>query len=186
MNISFNRFLPFYILFLLAGAAERVLSTFFGKVKLKPAAYVLYGWTFKAPFYVYLLIIFCSIMEFLLTVRTIDLAVSSAGIVSFVLGAVLRKKAMADLGDNWGLYTEIKKGHELVCGGVYKYLKHPYYLAVILELSGACLVANAYWSFMLVFLVQGVILAARIVLEEKMLTGYFGEKYVSYRRNKIF
>ena len=79
------------------------------------------------------------------------------------------EKLGADLGYNWSFHIEIKEKQELIAGGIYRYLKHPYYLGVILELAGVCMIANAFYSLSLVFFVQLPLLVIRIFLRRKHL-----------------
>ena len=89
-------------------------------------------------------------------------------------GVSIEIVAMNDLGDNWSLYIEIKEEHELIKNGIYKFLKHPYCLAVLLELGGVSLITNAKYAFILVIILQLPLLLVRIIVEEKVLVGYFG------------
>ena len=184
MFVSFHKFLPFYILFLLIGTSDRIVSTFLGK-KLTSDKSIRYDWAFPLSLYLYLFIVGMSVAEFFLKVKHINLIFSLFGVISFLGGAILRKKAISTLGDNWSLYTGIKKEHKLITSGIYYHLKHPYYLAVILELAGACLVANAFYSLTLVFLIQCPLLLVRIDLEEKILINYFGDEYKNYKKGKF-
>ena len=185
MIISSQKFLLIYIVFLLIASFERISSTFF-KHQLKPAKGVYHGWIFKVLLYGYISIIGLSVIEFFMMRRNINLIISLFGLIIFISGAILRRKAIATLGDNWSIRTEIKEKHTLVDRGIYKYIKHPYYLAVVLELVGACLVANAFYSIILVFLIQGPLLLIRINLEEKVLLSYFGDIYKKYITGKPF
>lgn len=184
MFISFSKFLPFYIIFLLVGTFERIISTFSCK-ETKETKYIYYKWIFLALFCAYVFIVSLSVIECLLTVKIINLTISITGLLIFVAGVLLRRKSITDLGKNWSLYIEIKKDHELITYGIYKFMKHPYSLAVLFELIGVCLIANAFYSFLLVFLTQIPLLLIRMILEEKVLVEHFGDIYRSYRSGKI-
>lgn len=184
MFISFTNFLPFYIIFLLIGTIERITSTFIHK-KIKPTKYIYQKWTFFVPFYTYLLILFFSMGECLLTVNVINVAISVLGFVFFFVGVLLRRKTIADLGRNWSVYIEIKENHELISNGIFTFLKHPYCLAVLFELIGICLIGNTFYSLILVFSIQIPLLIIRIILEERVLISYFGDTYRRYKSNKI-
>lgn len=183
--ISYYTFLPFYILFLVFATIDRVVSTF-SKKHIKPDKHIYYNWLFKILLCGYLFIVLSSITEFFLIAREVNAIVSLTGVISFILGTFLRRKAMSDLGDNWSLHTSIKEDHELIESGIYGKIKHPYYLAVMLELSGVCLVANAFFSLILVVLVQATPLTLRVFLEEKILLDFFGDKYKKYKQGKAF
>lgn len=184
MFISFSKFLPFYIIFILAGTIERVSSTFFYK-ETNATKIIYHKWSFLAPFWSYLFIILFSICEYFLTVEVINLNISTLGFIIFSAGVILRRKSIAGLNKNWSVYIEIKEGHEVVTIGIYKFLKHPYCLAVLFELIGVCLIGNTFHSLVLVFLIQAPLLMIRIILEERVLLGYFGDVYKNYRNGKL-
>ena len=180
MYILPQKFFPFFAIFLLLAVFERVLSTFFNN-KTKATQKIHHKWIFTTLFYSYILIVLISIIEHVLVVSNVNLLVSGAGILLFGCGVLFRRKAIADLGDNWSIFTEIKEGQELVTTGIYRVLRHPYYVAVFLELTGVCFVSNAYSSLMLVFAVQTPLLFVRVVLEERMLVNCFGKAYEEYK-----
>ncbi|MEY2668031.1 MAG: hypothetical protein RJA59_669 [Pseudomonadota bacterium] len=81
----------------------------------------------------------------------------------------LRWWAVSTLGDRWSTRVIVVPGEKPVTGGPYRYLRHPNYLAVILEM--ACLpLAWGMWRLALVFSVgNAVILYLRIREEERAL-----------------
>lgn len=183
MTISFQSFTFLYIIFLVAGAIERVKYTFFTS-NAKKVGHVYYRWTFIALFSIYILIVSSSVAEYFLIIKTVNAFISMSGFIIFLVGVLLRRISGKNLGRNWSFHVEIKENHELITTGIYKYLKHPYYLGVILELSGVCMISNSFYSLLLVFFVQLPLLAVRIFLEEKTLVSRFGDKYERYRFGK--
>lgn len=176
MIVSSQKFLLIYVVFLLIASFERIASTFF-KQKTKPTRIIYHNWIFNSLLYGYIAVTFLSIIEFFSMNRYINPMVSLCGFIFYICGATLRQMAMSSLGDNWSIKTEIKEKHVLVKDGVYKYLKHPYYIAVILELFGICLIANAFYSLIFVFFFQFPLILIRINLEEKVLLNHFGDAY---------
>jgi methyltransferase len=77
--------------------------------------------------------------------------------------------AVRTLGDRWSTRVIVVPGSKPVTGGPYRFLRHPNYLAVVLEL--ACLpLAWGMWRLALIFtLGNAVILAFRIRDEERAL-----------------
>lgn len=183
MTLSVSEFLPFYFFYLTIGSIERITSTFSSR-QIKSLKQISKKWFF-IPFYIYLGLIIMSIVEFFWLAKEINLGISVIGFVIYCLGAFLRRKSISDLGKDWSVYSEIKVGHTLKKDGIYKHFKHPYYLAVLLELSGAALVANAFNTLILVFFLQAPLLIMRISLEEKMLNNYFGAEYEQYIQGKL-
>jgi protein-S-isoprenylcysteine O-methyltransferase Ste14 len=179
-----REFLPFYAAFLVIATAERTVSTFFsGRPPLPlPALKTSSRRIFRILFISYLVIVALSITEFFVKLPRINPGLSLAGFLIFLGGVYLRRKAMKDLGANWSMGTEIKAGHELVTSGIYRWVKHPYYCAVVLELLGVCLIAHSFVSLIPVFAVQGPLLAIRIKDEEELLAGHFGGEYRAYSK----
>lgn len=185
MSISSHGFTLLYLIFLIIGTIERVKYTF-SSTKLKKIGHIYYNWTFIVLLIIYVLIVLFSIIEYFIIVKAVNPYVSITGLFIFLSGVCLRRKAGADLGYNWSFHIEIKEKQELIAGGIYRYLKHPYYLGVMLELVGVCMIANAFYSLSLVFFVQLPLLAIRTFLEEKTLVNYFGDRYEKYRFGKLF
>jgi methyltransferase len=85
------------------------------------------------------------------------------------LAQSLRWWAVAALGDRWSTRILVVPGEPAVTGGPYRFLRHPNYLAVILEI--ACVpLAFGSWRTALAFSAgNALLLAIRIPLEEKAL-----------------
>jgi protein-S-isoprenylcysteine O-methyltransferase Ste14 len=107
------------------------------------------------------------------------------GCLVFVAGMALAAWTVAVLGWRRLLWLGEAEGHEepaLVFGGPYRKIRHPFFLSVILMLTGAVLVSGG--------VVQLVALAAAVVVlpslakqEEKILVARFGEPYRRYQQN---
>lgn len=180
-----REFLPFYAAFLVIATAERIVSTFFSRAPLpSPALKTSSQGIFRILFISYLVIVVLSIVEFFVKLPRINPGISLSGLLIFLGGVCLRRAAMKDLGANWSMGTEIKEGHELVTSGIYRFLKHPYYYAVVLELLGVGLIANSFFSLVPVLVIQGPLLAIRIKDEERLLAGHFGKEYSSYSKTR--
>jgi len=182
MLIPHKIFLPIYLVFLLIATLERVKSTFYCK-RIKETKEIFYKWSFSVLFYMYLLIVIISIGEYFLFMNKVNSNVLLLGVALYALGAYLRRTAIKALGENWSVYIEIKKDHELVTRGIYERMKHPYCVAVVLELIGICLVSNSFIALIMVFLIQMPLLFVRINLEERVLTNHFGHQYKQIGKN---
>jgi methyltransferase len=87
----------------------------------------------------------------------------------------LRYWAVYTLGDRWNTRIIARRGDAPVTGGPYRYLRHPNYLAVVLELAAVPLI-HGCWRTALAFSVgNAILLAVRIPAEERAL----GELYQS-------
>lgn len=114
----------------------------------------------------------------------LSLILKIIGYILVLLGFTISLRSLKDLGANWTGMIEyrIKKGQTLTTQGVYKYIRHPIYSSVILELVGFELIANS-WLF-LIFLLGGIIVFTRhIKREDHLLEQKFGKEYQRYKAN---
>ncbi len=81
----------------------------------------------------------------------------------------LRYWAITTLGDRWTTRIFVVPGEPPVTGGPYRYLRHPNYLAVVLEVAALPLVHSAWLTAALGSLANAFVLEARIGAEEKAL-----------------
>jgi methyltransferase len=81
----------------------------------------------------------------------------------------LRYWAIAALGRRWNTRVVIVPGEPPVLGGPYRFLRHPNYLAVVLEIAALPLIHAAWLTALLFSLANAWILRVRIAAEEKAL-----------------
>lgn len=105
-----------------------------------------------------------------------------AGILCAALSFWLRGKAIAALGKFWSLHAEIRENHEFVRTGPFRWMRHPVYFSMILELVSLCLVLQAFWTLLLVPVLFIPALLMRLRVEEAALVEKFGDTYREYRR----
>ena len=108
-------------------------------------------------------------------------AVRYLGLALFVVGNVLRVGAVFVLGRRFSGLVAIQEGHELETGGLYRVIRHPSYLGLLLGLFGWALVFRSAIG-VLVSLLLFPSLVARMNSEEALLESEFGERYSEYRR----
>lgn len=103
-----------------------------------------------------------------------------AGVFLFAAGGILRLWPVFVLGRRFSGLVAIQKDHALVTGGIYRIIRNPSYLGLIVSVFGWGLAFRS---------VPGLVLAAlfvppligRIRSEEAMLAGHFGAAYEAYR-----
>jgi protein-S-isoprenylcysteine O-methyltransferase Ste14 len=103
------------------------------------------------------------------------------GLALFVIGCVLRLAPVFVLGRRFSGLVAIQEGHELVTGGLYRVIRHPSYLGLLLGLFGWALVFRSVIG-VLVSLLLLPPLIARMNSEEALLESEFGARYADYRR----
>lgn len=108
------------------------------------------------------------VLEAALRRRSPDLALALGALV-FGAGKLIKYWAIAALGPRWTFRVLVLPDAPLVRSGPYAWLRHPNYVGVMGELSGMALMAGAPVSGTVVLLVFGVLLGARIRVEEQAL-----------------
>jgi protein-S-isoprenylcysteine O-methyltransferase Ste14 len=105
-----------------------------------------------------------------------------AGILCAIASFKLRWAAIAALGKFWSLHVEMRDNHEFVQSGPFRFLRHPTYFSMILELLAVGLISSAWVMLLLIpfGLIPAIIL--RLRLEEPALVGKFGDAYREYQR----
>jgi len=110
------------------------------------------------------------------------------GSVVMLIALWLFWRSHADLGANWSISLELRKGHRLVDHGVYRRVRHPMYAAIWLwNIAQVLLLQNwlAGWSALVSF---AVLYAVRTPREEQMMCEAFGDEYRTYmkRTGRLF
>jgi len=177
-----NKFTSVFIAFVLMMGFLR-LREFFSRGRDKTSLFRI-KWAFYLVFIGYLISVLIIIFEYFLSQSRINLLISVTGLAIFGLGFVLKNNSISSLGKNWSFFTEIKINQDIITTGTYRYIRHPYYLSVILELVGFSIFANAYIGLLFIIFFQIPLLILRIYQEEAILIKNFGQKYICYK-NKI-
>ncbi|QDT48881.1 Isoprenylcysteine carboxyl methyltransferase (ICMT) family protein [Symmachiella dynata] len=105
-----------------------------------------------------------------------------AGAVLGLCSLLLLYWTLSTLGRNLTDTVAIRANHTLVTGGPYQWVRHPFYVSMLLLICSVTLLsANWFIGFsgLLVFL----LLAFRTSIEERKLIERFGDDYRSYMRN---
>jgi len=103
-----------------------------------------------------------------------------AGLVAMIAGSILRLVPVFILGRRFSGLVAIQQGHTLVTDGLYKTIRNPSYLGLIVSSLGWVLVFRSGAGIVLVALMM-VPLVARMNAEEKLLHEHFGSEYDAYR-----
>jgi methyltransferase len=93
----------------------------------------------------------------------------------FATGQALRLTAIRTLGWRWSTRVMTVPGEAAVQHGIYRYLRHPNYLGVQLEILAAPLVHSAYFTSAVFGLANALLLRDRIRREEQALDAYGGD-----------
>lgn len=92
-----------------------------------------------------------------------------AGAFLYAMGAALRYSSMAALRGRWSTRVYTLAGEPLVSRGPYRWMRHPIYTGVFLELIGIPLMGGLWLTLVLVTVLHVVALRRRIAVEEQAL-----------------
>ena len=103
------------------------------------------------------------------------------GVFFYLAGGALRIWPIFVLGRRFSGLVAIQPGHELVTDGIYRVIRHPSYLGMIILMLGWALAFRSGLGVILAALIVPPLLA-RIRSEETLLRLQFGDEYDAYRR----
>lgn len=115
-------------------------------------------------------------------------AVSSLWIVYvlfFTLAQGLRVWSLLSLGKFWNTKIIIMPNVNIISSGPYKFIRHPNYLVVVIELLVLPLIFNAYFTAIIFTLLNMVVLSIRIPIEENALIRETNYKAVFHQRARF-
>jgi protein-S-isoprenylcysteine O-methyltransferase Ste14 len=101
------------------------------------------------------------------------------GVVLFAAGGAFRIWPVFVLGERFSGLVAIQPGHTLVTSGVYKVIRHPSYLGLLINTLGWSLAFRSGVGVILTLLLIPL-LFARISAEETLLRAHFGNDYDAY------
>jgi protein-S-isoprenylcysteine O-methyltransferase Ste14 len=103
-----------------------------------------------------------------------------AGILCLALGLWLFHRSHADLGTNWSITLEVREGHRLITHGIYRQVRHPMYLALLLYSLGQALVIPNWVAGPSYLVPFGLLFVLRVGPEERLMREEFGKDYEAY------
>lgn len=137
---------------------------------------------FRAMAAVHTLFLLSCAAEVLVLRRPFPGALGWAAAWGALAAQALRWWAIATLGDRWNVRVIVVPGDAPVTGGPYRYVRHPNYAAVALEMICVPL-AHGAWATALVFsAANAALLAVRIPAEERALGAAWAERFAARPR----
>lgn len=103
------------------------------------------------------------------------------GLSLAVIGTLLAIWSRYLLGRNWSISVELKKQHELVTAGPYRYIRHPIYTGLLLLFAGNALICGD-WRAIIGFALIFISIWLKLKKEEQWLNTHFGTQYELYQR----
>lgn len=108
-------------------------------------------------------------LEVVLLQRTFDARLALPMLALALAAQALRYWAIATLGPRWNVRVIVVPGLPVVTGGPYRWLRHPNYLAVVLEFVALPLLHGAWLTALTFSALNAWLLRVRIGAEERAL-----------------
>ena len=112
-------------------------------------------------------------------------AIRLIGLPVYLIFSWIQVWSFKSLGDNYSQDIIIKKDHQLITTGPFRYIRHPQYFSQILINIGG---TAATLSYVLGFLtlIEIPIYIMRALLEDKLLAKYFADQFSAYKKKSGF
>jgi methyltransferase len=109
-------------------------------------------------------------------------ALSIAALAGEIAAQALRYWSIATLGQNWNTRVIVIPDMEPVTSGPYRYVRHPNYVAVVIEIACVPLIRGLVTIAVVFSIGNALLLALRIPLEERALGESYRRAFTSRRR----
>jgi protein-S-isoprenylcysteine O-methyltransferase Ste14 len=103
-----------------------------------------------------------------------------AGALCLALGLWLFYRSHEDLGTNWSITLEVRENHQLITHGVYRRVRHPMYLALLIHAAGQALALPNWLAGPSYGVAMVLLFALRVGSEERIMIEEFGKDYQAY------
>jgi len=102
------------------------------------------------------------------------------GFVITCIGIAIRWISIHTLQDAFNIYVTIPNNGKLVKSGIYKSIRHPSYLGLLLAYLGLGIILSNWISLLFIFLPIFIAIIHRIRIEERALKDALGDEYKDY------
>lgn len=109
------------------------------------------------------------VLEVWLLDRSFTPAVGGPMLLLVALTMTVRYWAISTLGRRWNTRVVVLPGRPRICDGPYRFMRHPNYLAVVVEIAAVPLVFGAWWTALAFSTGNLLVLRTRLRVEEAAL-----------------
>jgi len=103
------------------------------------------------------------------------------GLLIIIVGFIIRWTAILQLKKAFTVDVAIGTEHKLNTDGIYKTIRHPSYLGLLIIMTGFAISMNSIISILVITIPMLIVLLYRISVEESLLTEEFGNDYIAYK-----
>lgn len=114
--------------------------------------------------------------------RTIPSVVAWIALAAEICAQALRYWAVSTLGERWNTRIVVTPERAPVTTGPYRFMRHPNYLAVVIEIAAVPMIGGAIFTAIVFSIGNALILAIRIPAEERAMGGQYADALGSRRR----
>jgi protein-S-isoprenylcysteine O-methyltransferase Ste14 len=113
--------------------------------------------------------------------KPVNQFIAGAGFVLITGGLIYRWVAIIHLGKAFTVDVAITHTAKLKTDGIYKRVRHPSYLGLLLIVVGFSAIMGSLYSFLVLTVPVFLAISYRISVEEKLLISEFGDNYIKYK-----
>ncbi len=106
--------------------------------------------------------------------------IAYVGLGIMLVGMIVRWKSIMQLKKDFTVDVAITESHQLQTDGMYKNMRHPSYLGLLLVGIGLAIAMNSIVSVLVISIVFYFAIMYRIKVEERILLNEFGNSYKKY------
>jgi len=150
-------------------------------LKEKGKGKVFHQWTYSLLFLAYIIVLLGSIFENYFLVPKLNLIFFFVGFVAYWTALFGRNKAIRTLGRYWSIHIEIRENHNIVQDGLYRYIRHPGYLSLIIETLSLPVMLNAHYSLLGIICIYIPLICIIAKLEDKEMEKEIGNAFIYYK-----
>ena len=170
-----------YLLLLAALAAERGLELFISRRNARHAfahgAIEVGRSHYRVMVMMHTLFLASCAAESILVAHAISPLVSALALLSAFIAQFLRYGAVVTLGERWNTRIIVMPGAAPVTRGLYRWIRHPNYVAVAIEIAALPLIRGGWITAVVFTIANALILAVRIPAEERALGATYSEAF---------
>ena len=162
-----------YPIFLLIGAVEMLwesrIASRNSRALIEKGAINIAPGILPVMIFLYALLFIGSLVEYFLIPKEVPLWWFLLFVALYLCAKALKYWAVSTLGSYWTMKVLILPGSKVVTSGPYRWIRHPNYDAVLLEIAAIALAGKSWITFALVFASFSFVLYHRIRCEERAL-----------------
>jgi len=108
--------------------------------------------------------------------------VSILGILILTIGGLVTVTGRAQLSKYGSGVLQIEEDHKLMTTGIFGHIRHPVYAGRLIGVVGIYLAFRSIIMLILISIIYFMVIRHRMLFEEQLLIGEFGEEYKNYMK----